>query len=115
MTIGIKKQRAKPRWLVLVAVMGLLTVFAAGGVLAQFVDKTLWELDGDATNNTTYTKVAVLSSAVAASSGTTTIQLCQAPATFANGTKILIDAERMTLAAGDNASGGGCPSDLPAG
>lgn len=114
MTLSRTNPRAKGRWALLgiVIVVGLL--FTAAVTQAQ-LDTTLFELDKDATDDTTSTKVGVLNAAVAtaADGATTSIQICQAPATFGNGTVILVDAERMSLASGATATGGGCPSSFP--
>jgi hypothetical protein len=105
------------RWTVFVP---LLVAFALGlmyiaGASAQ-LDRTLFELDKDATNNLTFTKAGVLNAAVASSPGPTTISICVVsptppgfPATL-NGETVLVDAERMTLSAEASLGGGGCPA-----
>ena len=84
-----------------------LVVLVAGGQ-AQ-VDRTLFELDKDATNNNVSQLVGVLNVALPTGTAATTIQICQVvPALLASGSTILIDAERMTVGAGSSAPGGGC-------
>jgi len=111
MTFRPSSPRAKRRWLALLAFVGVLSVLGTGAVLAQ-LDKTKFELDKDATNNATYTKIGVLNAAVASATGTSSISICQdvAVVTGYNGATILVDSERMTLAGGVAAGGGGCPA-----
>ena len=107
------------RWTVFVP---LLVAFALGlmyiaGASAQ-LDKSLFELDKDASAGNTFknsaglpAKIGVLNAAVAASAGPTSITICQDVAAPAyNNAKILVDAERMTLGNGTAAGGGGCPA-----
>jgi hypothetical protein len=111
MTLQLSHPRAKRRWLLLVTTIVALSL--AGAAVAQAaLDRTLFELDGDATADTTYTKIAVLNSAVAtaADGASTTIELCQNQSAFYNGALVLVDAERMTLSGGANLGGGGCPT-----
>ena len=103
------------RWTSLLAlsvVVAFALIFTAGA--SADLSRTLFELDKDATNNATYTKIGLLNAAVSADTTVpleTTIQICQdQAANYANGTKILIDAERMTIANGADLGGGGCPS-----
>jgi hypothetical protein len=112
MTLSRSNPRAKQRWTLLGAVVLVLTLIGVIGAQAAPLNRTLFELDGDATNDTTYTKVGVLNAAVATATdgSTTSITICQEPATFTNGTTILVDAERMTLNGGATAGGGGCPA-----
>jgi hypothetical protein len=89
------------------ALLGLVAVLPAQASL----NKSLFELDKNAGDNTKTTKVAVVASAIAASG--TTIQLCQSSAADPTGWTLLIDAERMTVSSFTSASGGGCPSGFP--
>ena len=104
-------RRRRTLLLPLVAVFAFGLFFIAGA--SADLSRTLFELDKDATNNATYTKIGLLNAAVSADTTVpleTTIQICQDVSAFYNGAKILIDAERMTLANGANLGGGGCPS-----
>ncbi len=118
MTLHLSRPRAKRRWALLGAIVMALSLAGVAVVQAQ-LDKTLFELDKDASANNTFTngaglpgKIGVLNAAVAASAGPTAIQICQDVSAPYDGAKILVDAERMTLADGANAAGGGCPSDF---
>lgn len=110
MTLHLSRPRAKRRWALLGTIVMALSLAGVAVVQAQ-LDRTLFELDKDASANNTFTKIGVLNAAVAAAAGPTNITICQdleAPAY--DNAKILIDAERMTLGTGTAAGGGGCPS-----
>jgi len=110
MTLSKTNPRGKQRWALLGVAVLTVTLFGAMVAQAQ-LDRTLFELDGDATNDTTYTKIAVLNAAVAtAGDGTSgTIQVCQhVDVVDPIGATILVDAERMTVTAVATAGGGGC-------
>ena len=108
MTLSRSSPRAKQRWTLLGAVILVVTLLGAVATQAA-LDRTLFELDKDAHNNTLSTKIAVLNAAVSALPSADSIQVCQTNTTAYTGT-ILVDAERMTLGAMTNASGGGCPT-----
>jgi len=120
MTVHLARPRAKRRWAVLGISVMILSLVGVAVVQAQ-LDRTLFELDKDATNDTTYTKVGVLNASVATATlpATTSIQICvrnvgdpPVPDSL-EGDTVLIDAERMTLASEANVAGGGCPSAFP--
>jgi len=108
----IYKKRRGRNWLTGLAVLSLLTgSFVVSSTALAQLDRDLFELDKDATNDTEFAKVGVLNAAL--STTATSVQICQSPATFADGTLILVDAERITLSNGASAAGGGCPSGFP--
>jgi hypothetical protein len=111
MTLQTSSRRAKRRWALLFTTVVALSLVGAS-VAQAALNTSLFELDKDATTDTTYTKLGVLNAAVATATdgATTTIQICQNVAANQNGATVLIDAERMTLASGANVAGGGCPA-----
>src|SRR5262245_52849699 len=112
MTQRVLGPTGSPRrhWTVLLSLVAALAfgLLYIAGASAQ-LNRSLFELDKDATNDLTYTKIGVLNAAVspAADNSITSITICQASGTLENGATVLIDGERLSLAGGANAGGGG--------
>ena len=116
MTVNLSHPRANRRWALLGTIVMALSLVGVAVVQAD-LDDTLFELDKDGSAGNTFTngaglpgKIGVLNAAVAASPGPTAITICQDVSAFYDTAKVLINAERMTLADGSNGTGGGCPS-----
>jgi hypothetical protein len=95
MTLSKSHPRAKQRWALLVAMVAVLVMALAAVTLAVH-DLDEFELDKDATGNTTFARIGDLGQNINAT--TTAIPVCQLSATNPpNGSIILIEAERMTI------------------
>jgi hypothetical protein len=108
MTLRPSNPRAKPRWALLAVGVAALLLAVVGVALAVH-DDGLFELDKNVQDDTNVTQVGFLGSQVIANA--TVIDVCRtAAATPADGSILLIEAERMTKtgpAAGT--FGGNCP------
>ena len=109
MTVSLSNPRAKPRWLVLVAVVALLTGLISTATLAVH-DVGEFELDKNASNDTNVTLFGVLGSNVNAT--TTTIPICRSAASPILPVTVLVEAERIELTAIAGGSfGGSCSGE----
>jgi hypothetical protein len=103
-TLSPSNPRAKPRWLVLILSVVLLSAMAGAATLAVH-DDGLFELDKNATNNLTVTKLGDLAANITVSA--TSASVCQTAAAPATPFTILLEAERMTVTANVAGSFGG--------
>jgi hypothetical protein len=105
--IGSSGSRRRRRSLTgLIACTLLLAVITAPSAVAVH-DLGLMELDKNATNDLTTTRIGILNSNISAS--TSPISVCRIGGAITPSITILIDAEQMTVTAAVNAGGGGCP------
>src|SRR5262245_51872964 len=116
MTQRVLGPTGSPRrhWTVLLSLVAALAfgLLYIGGASAQ-LDRTLFELDRNATDDTNFTKIGVLNAQLNPDTTpplSSAIEICQDQSAFYTGAQILIDAERMTLNGGANVGGGGCPT-----
>lgn len=107
MTLSKSNPRAKPRWLVLLAVVAALTAVITASAFAA-LDPAKFELDKNASNNLEVIPAGELGANVSASA--TTVGICQASTTNPpSNSTILVEAERMTVTTvGAGSFGGNC-------
>jgi hypothetical protein len=91
-----------------VALLGLAPVPANASL-----DRTAFELDKDASNDTITTFHGVLNAALGTTGTSISMQVCQVSTASAVGFTLLIDAEQFSVTAASTANGGGCPSRAP--
>jgi hypothetical protein len=102
------KQRGR-RWLTGLAILSLLTsTFVVSSTALADLDRTLFELDKNAQNDITTSRLGTLGAQIS-NATTTSIKVCRTGTEPATPFTILVDAERLRVTAGsDGYSGGGC-------